>query len=101
MTRPAFEWCYLIAAPVTLWLLLQFSFYAMLDRFLPRWLVVVLALPFIVQDVIYNLLIGSLLFWEWPREWLFTDRLKRHDRLGSYGVDRFAVTLNALDPGHV
>jgi len=28
--------------------------------------------------LILNVIVGSVLFWEWPREWLLTARLKRH-----------------------
>lgn len=42
----------------------------------------VLCLPFvaisIVLDFINNMTVFSLLYWEVPREWLVTDRLKRH-----------------------
>ena len=45
-------------------------------------LVLVLSLPFVavgyLMDVFANLTIASLVFLEPPREWLVTDRLKRH-----------------------
>ena len=44
--------------------------------------VFVLALPAIVigylMDVLANLLVATVIFLELPREWLVTDRLKRH-----------------------
>ena len=93
-----FEITYLIAAPVTLWMLMQFAFLAWLKPRVPI-LFKPLAVIFIVQDVIYNAVFGSLFFIERPREWLFTDRLKRWH--GDWRVERFARVLNALDPGHV
>jgi len=32
----------------------------------------------IIADVIFNAIVGSIRFWELPKEWLFTARLKRH-----------------------
>ena len=93
-----FEITYLIAAPVTLWMLVQFAFLAWLKPRVPI-LFKPLAVIFVVQDVIYNAVFGSLFFAERPREWLFTDRLKRWS--GDWRVERFARVLNALDTGHV
>lgn len=50
-------------------------------------LVLVLSLPFVaigyLMDVFANLTIASLVFLEPPREWLVTDRLKRHIARGT------------------
>jgi hypothetical protein len=46
-----------------------------------------MSIPFvifgIVVDVLANLLIATVVFWEWPRELLVTDRLQRHNRTGN------------------
>lgn len=95
-----FEVLYLAVAPITLVLLAQFAVLMWMHRnFRP--LYYVLGMPFVVQNVFYNVTIGSLLFRELPREWLFTTRLKRWEVLGDPRVDRFALALNRLDPGHV
>jgi hypothetical protein len=50
-------------------------------------------------DVIGNVLL-SLLFWELPREWLITSRLKRHMK-SNYGWRRKVaewICQSALDP---
>ena len=55
-----------------------------------------------------NVIVGSVLFWELPREWLLTARLKRHHAAppGSrrYAISRWICTnmLNPFDPkgGH-
>jgi hypothetical protein len=100
-----FEVRYLVAAPITVVMLIWFIVLAMLDRafgrvalfsvFLP------LSLPFVVLDVIYNLIIGTWLFLDAPREWLFTDRLKRYQAQDMWLDDRFVLVLNAVDEGHV
>lgn len=94
-----FEVSYLAFAPFTLALLIQFAVLAYLERRFPRPIVAVLAVPFVVQDVLYNAVAGSVMFAERPREWLFTTRLKRLS--GRPEVWRFAAMLNELDEGHV
>lgn len=37
---------------------------------------------FLVIDVLYNWTIGTFIWWERPREWVFTERLQRHARGG-------------------
>ena len=93
-----FEVFYIITAPITFFMLVQFAALAWIDN-RAHWLFRLLAALFIVQDVIYNATVGTLLFWERPREWLFTDRLKRWG--DDWRVDRFKRVLNRLDPGHV
>lgn len=34
-----------------------------------------------IGSIAFNLLIAWAIFWEWPREWFFTDRLKRLGRV--------------------
>lgn len=103
MDRTWFEVRHLAAAPVTLCILAWFAFYAWLATFLPRWLVVAIAFltGFVLADVIYNLTVGSFLFWERPKEWLFTSRLQRLHDADVSATQRFVVVLNSLEPGHV
>ena len=94
-----FELLYLFWGLVTLWLLLQFILLSWLDRHVSRWFWWPFGIAFILQDVLYNVVVGTLMFLELPREWLFTTRLKKmgDDRR----VDRFRETLNYFDPEHV
>ena len=66
------------------------------------------AIIFILTDIAYNVTIGSFIFWEWPRQLLFTDRLEDH----KYGVApnsteeskrlgiKYCKLLGKYDPGH-
>jgi hypothetical protein len=63
-----------------------------------------LAAAFILLDVLFNLIIGSFVFLERPREFLFTDRLKRHKAGPDGDYKEFAIyickIMNRYDPGH-
>lgn len=55
-------------------------------------------------DVLFNWIWGTVIFREFPRELMFTARVKRH--MSSSGenrwkAERWASMLNAVDPGHV
>ena len=59
----------------------------------------------VLADVAFNLVWGSVIFRELPREWLFTYRLKRH-WYGHSAVQRkraqpWVFVVNTIDPGHV
>ena len=96
-------------------LLAYFAIHAIVAWKVPRKAVVAAAVVdgLVALDVAFNLIVGTFLFWEWPRlsiwgwraiarsEWMLTTRLKRLDREGAYGVEQIKVMLNALDPGHV
>jgi hypothetical protein len=102
--RSWFEIRHMIAAPATLILLFQFVLVVWLDRQIPRALTYVRAVVtvfFVIQDVFYNLVFGTFLFLEWPREWLFTARIKRHLRDPDCPSHRFALVLNHFDRDHV
>ena len=59
----------------------------------------------VLADIIFNVILGTIIFRELPHETLFTDRVKRH----WYGdnkkqKDRAFIwqwRLNKIDPGHV
>jgi hypothetical protein len=60
-----------------------------------------LGVIFIPLDVLLNIVVGSVLFLELPKEWLFTTRLDRHAKKGS----KFAqwvckYILNPFDENH-
>ena len=95
-----FEIRYFLVFVATMSLLLQFALLAWLQPRLPRVIFWPLALPFVVQDILYQLIIGTFLFWERPRELFFTTRLKRLDGTNPH-VQRFKDVLNELDEGHV
>ena len=59
----------------------------------------------VLADVAFNVTWGTWIFREPPREWLFTDRLKRHHYGYSERQKRRAAPwvrrVNLIDPGHV
>lgn len=66
-------------------------------------------IPFVlVVDVVWNITVGSVVYRELPREWLFTTRTKRHfyqktsrDKRRLEVATKWARRLNWIDPGHV
>lgn len=92
---------YLIAAPALLWLYWQYAVvYQCMNR--ARYLTAVIWLPlgiaFAVQNVIFNATVGSFIFWDRPREWFFSDRIRA---MTCYRKERFKRLLNAHDRGHI
>jgi len=56
---------------------------------------------FLPIDMILNIIVGSILFLELPREFLFTARLDRHARKGSKLAQWICkYILNPFDEGH-
>ena len=55
----------------------------------------------VLFDVAFNWLFGTLIFMEFPREFLFTHRVKRHKEDGNPKADRWVEILNKIEPGHV
>jgi len=59
----------------------------------------------ILADVGFNATWGTAVFRELPREWLFTDRLKRHwhgdDEIQKARARSWVDRVNFIDPGHV
>ena len=75
-----------------------------LNTFL-KWVYAPLVVVVLLLDVTFNLIFGTLFFREIPREWLFTNRVKRHIK-ESRGRELstamyWAGILNAIDPRHV
>lgn len=78
-------WLYILLADLYLFFIMYVASMAMIRAHSERklnGLLWVLCLPFvavsIVLDFINNVIVFTLLFAELPREWLVTDRLKRH-----------------------
>lgn len=105
---------WILAALVALWFVVHWSFVAIMSAKAVRargdlstyWTVMLapLAIASVVLDVAFNLTFGTLMYREWPREWLFTTRCRRH--AGGEGPRRklahwWAVQLNAFDPNHI
>lgn len=59
----------------------------------------------LIADIIFNVTWGTAIFRELPREFIFTDRLKRHwygnDNKQKDRADPWVRRLNLIDPGHV
>lgn len=102
MTYKDFELRYLVCAPFTLALLLQFIILIWMEKKMKP-LYYPFGIIFVIQDVAYNAVCGTIMFKERPREWLFTTRLKRLDAAGQLPdcTIRFKHVLNEIDPGHV
>lgn len=62
------------------------------------------ALLGLVLDVAFNVIFGTIVFRELPREWLFTSRCRRHIQ-GAGSRQRmarwWAKQLNPFDQGHI
>ena len=75
-----------------------------LNNFL-KWSYAPLVFLVLLLDITFNLIFGTLFFREVPREWLFTNRVKRHiktSRRRDLTVAMYwAGVLNSIDPGHV
>lgn len=68
-------------------------------------LLIALGLPFLIADIAFNLIFGSFIFWERPKEWLFTTRLSRWkeaDRTteGYRLANELCYQLSKIDPNH-
>ena len=58
-------------------------------------------------DILFNLIRGTIIFRELPREFLFSSRVQRHYKRIGIDNERYrtaaywAKVLNAADPGHI
>lgn len=59
----------------------------------------------LIADVLFNATWGTVVFRELPKEFLFTDRLKRHwrgtDEVQKNRAAPWVKRVNLIDPGHV
>lgn len=53
----------------------------------------------LLADVIFNATWGTVVFREFPKEWTFTERLKRHKE--NPRAAKWIYRVNLIDPGHV
>jgi hypothetical protein len=98
-----------IVAAVGLWFGVHWAFVAIMHAKAVRsqltlyWKVMLwpLAAIGLALDVAFNVVFGSLMFLELPRELLFTSRCQRHAHKGSRLALWWAKQLNAFDPGHI
>lgn len=92
---------YLIAAPALLWLYWQYALYYFLLRWRaytwPLWLP--LGLAFAAQNALFNATFATFIFWERPRQWFFSDRIRAMQE--GTRKERFRRLLNAHDPDHI
>lgn len=103
------DFWYLLASPITFFAYIFFAIAMVIKHqvegtvlYMP--LFIVIGIPFLLVDVVYNALIGSFTFLELPKwnrgEWLYTARLQRHKALGSKTAFEHCRKLNRWDPGH-
>lgn len=77
------------------------------DRPAPAFLIPILIGAAIgyVEDVLLNVVVGSIIFWELPQEWMFSDRVQRHvdESVGKYHSRAvwWGRELNKFDAGHI
>ena len=105
---------HMLVGPLSFLLLLWFAIgYALKDYFEPRGVpsilrsvaIVTIVLPFAVADILYNVLVGTFLFWELPKELMFTSRLGRwkkrtDDPMKSAYAKYICGLLHLHDPDH-
>lgn len=65
---------------------------------------VIVGIPFMLLNAVFNATFGSFIFMEFPREWFFTDRLKRQKDSEKDDCARVAFMIchemNKFDAGH-
>jgi hypothetical protein len=86
-------------------MLIAFAIVMRLDRWLEGTLLwypaaLFLGVPFYVLDVLYNWIIGSIIWREFPRELTYTDRLKRKKAEGEEEAFEQCRILSKFDPNH-
>lgn len=74
------------------------------DKTWPRSVVWALVFTFSIINTLHNWTVCTLLFWDWPREFATTSRLKRMKTHTSPSkrelADLLGGFLNSQDPGH-
>lgn len=95
--------CLLLLKPFALWL------FALCYRLKSRGSILFYpaATLMIPTDVLFNLTWGSYIFGEWPREWTFSSRVRRHLRSDAHDKDSYIEAvcwmyeLNSRWPDHI
>ena len=97
-----YETRYLIAAPALLWMYWQYVVVYRTMNSRAKWPLVVIWLPlgiaFALQNIMFNATFGSFIFWERPRQWYFSDRIRAADPARQA---RYKRLMNPHDPGHI
>lgn len=105
-------WLYIranLVAWATLFMLLlsaftSFVYFTLCNGNPPKLVYYGLAVPFYVCDIFYNVVFGSFIYLEIPRELIFTKRIARHRNSpydGPATYSKFACkVLDYFDPGH-
>lgn len=92
---------YLISAPALLWLYWQYALvYQLMNRsyYLTMLVWLPLGVAFAIQNVVFNATFGTFIFWERPKQWFFSDRIRA---MTCYRKERFKKLLNYHDPDHI
>jgi len=92
---------HLSVGPLTLLVYIHYCLVYLARRYVGEWLYVLVGLPFIPVNIVYNWVVGTYIFWELPREGGYTGRVKRHLKLGCRFAKHIARLLNVPDPEHV
>ena len=104
MTYPknSFELRYLIVALPMLWLYWQYAVVYLCMNSRAKWPLAVVWVPlgvaFALQNIAFNLTCGTFLYWQRPRQWYFSDRIRQGSEERK---ERFRRLLNPYDPDHI
>lgn len=98
---------HLLVGPLTLLMYIWFAFgmtvynYYQGHSFQKVWYYA-FGVPFAIADILYNLTVGSFIFWEKPRldELMFTCRITRLMKEGNPLATTFCRMLDVYDEGH-
>lgn len=98
-----------LMAPATIFMLLLVAFaswlyYGVFNANPPKVIYWAIGIPFYFFDIIYNIVCGTFIFLELPRELIYTSRVARHKDSPYAGTSQFATfvcqVLDYFDPGH-
>ncbi len=105
MTRDRFAIMrHLLTGPLTFVIYILFAFgmavYHSLDGWKQKAWYYLYGVPFLALDVAYNWTVGTFIWWEWPRETLYTARLERKVAEGHEFGCVLCQYLSIYDPDH-
>jgi len=92
-----------ISAALYLYLIIGYGGYRLLgqDNIIARMWLFIVAGPFLVLNALYNIIIGTFIWLDLPRELAYTQRITRYVKQGDKLAKWIAITLNEADPNHV
>jgi hypothetical protein len=87
----------------TVLMMWQYAGLYWLDRNVPhaRKIFAPLVLIFLIENFVYQVLVGSFIFWDRPRHLQFTQRIQWMADRGDPRVGSFVEVLNEHDKGHI